>query len=1171
MLRLGNLSKASAISFCLAISVSFGTAQLYGQKPGLVVPAQAPTGLEKPAQRSLPLQVYNMPPEMVGTVGATLRIKYASQPNVNITIEPGTDRLMVQAPEAIQREISETIRSVNAEAGLKVSASGGAAPAPVETQRIYQLRHAKSDQFESSLSAAGGRKLSEYQTTQGIIVDYRLDVSGESAGEIRVDRRNNSVLIQGSSKDVSAWQLVVSAIDNSYERGARPTQLVQLDRAKPENVQRAIKLVKLVSFQDDSTDDSGIVQTDENGMPLDAQEPAVGIVDPETQESGLFGDVDIAFVPDLGLAIVKGSKRDVQRVLEVIEQIKKQSDATQPVINVVPLKHVDSLALATVLTTLYDQNFAQRQGTVSITGLGQPNAILLIGREEAMAAILDLVKKLDQPLDPSSQLKVFKLIHTSALQMQTTVRDFFVERAPTANTPRPGLGVRVSVVADYRTNALIVQAGPRDLLEVAKLIDELDVASTQTEIEMRVFPLRNALSDDLAPILQDAINGPTDAAGEGQVQAPNGKLSIIDRAVGGDDRRLNGGILAGVLVTSNPSINALLIRAPARSMELIEVLIKQLDQPPSLESQIKVFPIESNDATSLAQIIQQLFGIPVTAGVATGGIGAAFNQNTAQQGTGNDILVPLRVSVDTRSNSIIVSGSRGDLEVVEVLIWRLDEQGVQTRKTEVVWLRNSNATDVADAITQFLTTQRQTIQQQLLQGNAISIFEQIDREVIVVAEPTTNSLIISATPRFYEQIMAVIERLDRRPPLIMVQMLMAEVSLDDTFELGAELGLQDSLIFDRNVATGGTLSSPAFNLTNPLNAATTAGQPQNVAGQGFSGFGLGRTNSALGYGGLVLSAASESVNVLVRALQDANRLQILSRPQVMTLDTIEAYVLVGQRVPRVQGVSGGSTVSPPVITTADTEVGLIMRIQPRTNQDGLIILDVQIERSSLGPESTGIPVGFSANGDVIRSPIINTTRAQTRISAYDGQTVVFAGLIQKTRSSRSRRIPWLADIPIAGHLFKFESEQESRTELLVILTPRIIHGESDVEMINQLETARMSWCLADVVNINGVTNLSSGNGLWGPPCSAVIYPDVNPTIEYLDGVEVQGMQLNESVAPVAPVEVPPTPQAPTEPSQSVADPLLPQAYMQQGQPNGQTINTVQPASYQNQSNVYIQR
>ncbi len=226
----------------------------------------------------------------------------------------------------------------------------------------------------------------------------------------------------------------------------------------------------------------------------------------------------------------------------------------------------------------------------------------------------------------------------------------------------------------------------------------------------------------------------------------------------------------------------------------------------------------------------------------------------------------------------------------------------------------------------------------------------------------------------------------------------------------------------------------------------------------------------------------------------------------MTLDTVAAFVQVGAQVPRINGVSGGNTVAPPTITTSDVPVGLIMRVQPRTNQDGLILMDVQVERSTVGDEATGIPVGFSATGDVIRSPIINTTRAETRVSAYDGQTVVFAGLITKQRSSRSRRVPFLADIPIVGNLFKYDTETESRSELLVVMTPRIVRDQEDIDMINQMESARMSWCLADVVNMHGVAGLSEGNGLWGPACSPIIYPDESPTIEWNEASN--GIQLN---------------------------------------------------------------
>jgi type II secretory pathway component GspD/PulD (secretin) len=176
------------------------------------------------------------------------------------------------------------------------------------------------------------------------------------------------------------------------------------------------------------------------------------------------------------------------------------------------------------------------------------------------------------------------------------------------------------------------------------------------------------------------------------------------------------------------------------------------------------------------------------------------------------------------------------------------------------------------------------ITQQLVTGQAISLFERIDREVFVVSEPSTNSLIISATPRYMQQIKQVIERLDRQQPMIAVEILIAEVTLDDAFDIGTELGLQDSLLFDRNSATGGTLNSPAFNLGTPFGLNQPQRRPQNVAGQGLSSFAMGRSNADLGYGGLVLAASSESVGLLFRMLQDANRVQILSRPSLMTID-----------------------------------------------------------------------------------------------------------------------------------------------------------------------------------------------------------------------------------------------------------------------------------------------
>ncbi|MFN9465339.1 MAG: type II secretion system protein GspD [Planctomycetota bacterium] len=434
--------------------------------------------------------------------------------------------------------------------------------------------------------------------------------------------------------------------------------------------------------------------------------------------------------------------------------------------------------------------------------------------------------------------------------------------------------------------------------------------------------------------------------------------------------------------------------------------------------------------------------------------------------------------------------------MIEALLSRLDETGGQQRINEVVWLRNANAIDVFNALNTLLTNQRTVITQQLVTGQAISLFERIDREVFVVSEPSTNSLIISATPRYMQQIKQVIERLDRQQPMIAVEILIAEVSLDDNFEMGTELGLQDSLLFDRGSATGGTLDSPPFNPLIPLTPASPQRRPNNVAGQGLSSFAMGRSSADLGYGGLVLAASNESVGLLFRMLQDANRVQILSRPSLMTIDNNISVVNVGQSVPTLTGTTNGFNGISTGVQYVNT--GLTMQIQPRTNQDGLINMIVAVSRANIDP-SGGIAIGFQtdANGNTqpIEAPIFNQTLAQTRVTAYDGQTVILGGLITKERASQSRRVPFLADIPLAGWLFRFDTEVERRTELLVVMTPRVINynDPNKLDMIKQVESSRMSWCLADILNIYGDVGLSEGNGLWGPASSPVIYPDTNPT------------------------------------------------------------------------------
>jgi hypothetical protein len=158
-------------------------------------------------------------------------------------------------------------------------------------------------------------------------------------------------------------------------------------------------------------------------------------------------------------------------------------------------------------------------------------------------------------------------------------------------------------------------------------------------------------------------------------------------------------------------------------------------------------------------------------------------------------------------------------------------------------------------------------------------------------------------------------------------------------------------------------------------------------------------------------------------------------------------------------------------------------------------MEVDVTRSERDDDAgTPVPTGGIGGEVVIINDILRTT-AQSVVAAYSGQTVIFGGLIQKTRINTSRRVPFVSDIPLLGHMFKFDREAEQRRETLAFLTPMLVTGEEDLEYVKETETRRMSWCLADVVEAHGDEGVSGGNGLWGPAAGTTIYPDLQPTVD----------------------------------------------------------------------------
>lgn len=1008
------------------------------------------------------------------------------------------------------------------------------APRLAPPQSTHQLQSVSAAEFEQALTAIWGQRAQVLSDEQQPVANIRISSNAGNTA-IALDRNTRQVTIQAPAELTRSWQRVVQAIDAEPLRTSDQASIVPIRRAQPATLQRTLSLLKAAAamampsvhrrqhigqfvamlFQPEAIAQDAAQPGDfqprgaqpPDGQPADGQ-PVEGQVDTVVGApasvadlAGRIGDVKIEIVEGLDIIIITGKKEDVDRVVRIIEEIERQSVENRPEVEIYFLKHVDGQALNTIIQQVYATTLGARLGQVTITPLVKPNALMLIGRKESIPAVVELIQKLDKPVPMNSQIKVFHLKHMSAIDAERTVRQFFVDRPGQSTNPRLGLDVQVQVIAEYRANALIVQASPRDMQEVSRLIESLDIEGPGASNEVRVFKLRNSLADELAPVLQEAITGriagqqAVPQQQQQQVQGGQGgqtspavatplAISLQFLQVGPDGQRLlESGILADMRITADSRSNTLVVIGPASSMELMAALIRQLDELPAATAEIKVFTIVNGDATALAEMLQNLFGTQQPEGAPEQPQGV----QTAT-GAGESTLVPLRFSVDQRTNSIIATGDAGDLSVIYQILTRLDEGDIRKRITTVYTLHNAPAADVALALNNLLQQQRDLNQ---AAPELVSPYEQIEREVIVVEEPVTNSLIVSATPRYYEEVKRVIEELDRRPPMVMIQVLIAEVNLSDIDQFGVEWGLQDSLSFDRSIAS----NRYAFNnavLPNDNTPASLATR-ENVAGQALSNLALGRIDPALGFGGLILSASNESVNVLLRALEQSSRAQILSRPQIQTLDNQAARIQVGALVPRITGTTS-STVGVTNPTVEDTPVGIILQVQPRTSPDGTIVMSVYAEKSFVGPDATGIPIFTDAAGNVIRSPQIPITTAQTIVSAKSGQTIILGGLITQDQTETTNRIPYASDIPVLGRLFRFDTVEQNRTELLIIMTPYIVSTADQIEWMNARESERMSWCIADVANIHGPVGMS-GNPAFNGMESPLIFPDVEPAAQ----------------------------------------------------------------------------
>ncbi|MFH6783925.1 MULTISPECIES: type II secretion system secretin GspD [Methylobacterium] len=288
----------------------------------------------------------------------------------------------------------------------------------------------------------------------------------------------------------------------------------------------------------------------------------------------------------------------------------------------------------------------------------------------------------------------------------------------------------------------------------------------------------------------------------------------------------------------------------------------------------------------------------------------------------------------------------------------------------------------------------------------------------IVADDANNSLVISATRNQYDKILRILGRLDAMPTQVLLETVIAEVTLNDNLAFGVQwfLKQQGSRFNLGSVDTSKAAANLGLSGTSGLVAAAARGIP------GFN---------------YLLNAAD--FNVVLNALQGVTRVNVISSPNITVLDNRTAKLQVGDQVPIIKQTGQSAlTAGAPILNQIEMkDTGVILSVTPRVNKNGLVVLDINQEVSDVVPTTTS----------QIDSPTIRQRRVATSVAVNDGHSLAIGGMVQEKAQITNENLPVLSDLPVIGPAFRNRVDSRVRTELLVFIRPRVIRGTAEADRI----------------------------------------------------------------------------------------------------------------------------
>ena len=499
-------------------------------------------------------------------------------------------------------------------------------------------------------------------------------------------------------------------------------------------------------------------------------------------------------------------------------------------------------------------------------------------------------------------------------------------------------------------------------------------------------------------------------------------------------------------INVNPGNNSLVITDYADNLQRLGRIISALDV--SNATDVEVLPLKHALAADLAPLVIRLIESGGTLGAP-----AAGQADTSYRTT---------IVAEPRSNSLVVRAANPARQnLVRSLVERLDQPTSQSASGNiyVVYLKNADATKLAVTLRAALTANSSagaastgglTAQPVLAAGgtagNASSAPVQGSAQPStggqIQADPATNSLIITAPEPQYRQLRAVIDRLDQRRAQVFVESLIAEVNADKAAEFGIQWQGAVGKSGDRNIGLLGTNFSIGGQNIISLAAGAASG---TVAPSTGGNFGIARQTNGV-----------YVLGFLARFLQANGDGNILSTPNLLTLDNEEAKIVIGQNVPFVTGQytnnnSSNGSVNP-FQTVERKDVGLTLRVKPQISENGTVKLTIFQEVSSVQASSINSATGLITNKRSIESSVL----------VDDGAIVVLGGLLQDEYSGNQEKVPVAGDIPFFGNLFKSETRSRKKTNLMVFLRPVVVRDaqQSDSLSMDRYDLMRLQQEMA---------------------------------------------------------------------------------------------------------------